>query len=180
MDRQLIDYLPPVLSDKKEYIELFKSEQLQIESLVEKIECCFENQFISSSDVLGISKYEKLLKIIPKGTDDLVLRRFRVLAKYNEQLPYTYHRLVEMLNSLCGEGNLFIKVKDLKLSVYIKLSVKDKFDDVKELLRRVIPANVALDLSILYNQWKMAKNKNMKWKDVKEKSWELMKNEVME
>lgn len=180
MDRQLIEYLPPVLSDKKEYIVLFQSEQLEIESLVEKIERCFENQFILSSDIFGISKYEKLLKITPKETDDLIVRRFRVLAKYNEQLPYTYHRLVEMLNSLCGEGNVFVKVKDLQLSVYIKLSVKDRFDEVAELLRRVIPANVVLDLSILYNQWRIAKNKKMKWKDAKEKSWELMKNEVME
>lgn len=180
MDRQLIEYLPAFLSDKKEFIVLFTTEQIEIENIFNKLNTYFDNFFIESADVIGVSKYEKMLKIKPKDSDDLDLRKFRILAKYNEQLPYSYLKLVEMLNTLCGEGNVFVKVKDLQLSVYIKLSVKDRFDEVAELLKRVIPANLVLDLSILYNQWRMAKNKKMKWKDAKEKSWELMKNEVME
>lgn len=180
MDRQLIDYLPPILAELKEYVELFKAEQTEIEGLVDKLESCFNNQFITLCDLFGVTKYENLLNIKPKGSDDLDLRRFRVLAKYNEQLPYTYLRLVEMLNNLCGEGNLFIKVKELTLSVYVKLVAKDKFDEVIELVRRVVPANIALDLSIMYNQWRLPKAKKMKWKDAKLKSWDLMRNEVME
>lgn len=180
MDRKLIDYLPPVIACNKEYIVILNAQQNEIEKLVLRIDQILNNQFILSSNLEGISRYEQILKIKPKGTDDLSVRQFRVLTKYNEQLPYTYIRLKEMLNNLCGKGNLFIRIKKMTLSIYIKLVIKDKFEEVKELLHRVLPANIALDLSILFNQWGMAKKRKMKWKDARQKSWELMKNEVME
>ena len=177
MNRNLIDYLPPVLKDNKDFILLSNAQQSEIENLILNLNQLFNNQFISETDLYGIGRYEKMLKINPKGTDDLTIRQLRVWAKYNESTPYTYIRLLEMLNNLCGEGNLFVKIKDLTLSIRIKLEIKGRFEEIKGLLYRVLPANIAVDLSILYNIWKMPKDRKMKWES--SRTWKQMKDEVL-
>lgn len=179
MDRELIDYLPPILRGNKDFILLLKAQQGEVEKLIVGVNQLLNNQFITTTDNYGIGRYEKMLNINSKGTDDLTIRQFRVLAKYNEYIPYTYFRLLEMLDNLCGSDNLFIQLKDLTLSIRIKLEIKDRFKDIKGLLHRVLPANIAIDLSVLYNIWKIPKDRKIKWTNVTLRTWKEMKDEVL-
>lgn len=177
MDRGLTDYLPAILRGNQDFILLLKAQQHEVEKLIVGVNQLLNNQFITTTDNYGIGRYEKMLNINSKGTDDLTIRQFRVLAKYNEYMPYTYVRLLEMLDNLCGSGNLFIQLKNLTLSIRIKLEIKGRFEEIKGLLYRVLPANIAVDLSILYNIWKMPKDRKMKWES--SRTWKQMKDEVL-
>lgn len=177
MDRKLIDYLPEVIAEVKDYQELMRTEQVEIESLWNKVRQGLDNQFIDSTDENGIARYELMLNIKPKATDDLELRRFRVLSRYNEQLPYTYAKMLEQLKALCGENGVKVELNDLSLSVKVELTAKGKVNEVKGLLERMIPANVVVSVTLLYNQWKKAKR--LKWGQVKNKTWGQLRNEVL-
>ena len=120
----------------------------------DKADSLLADQFILTAGESGISRWEKILGIAPKGTDTLDDRRFRVLTRLNEELPYTLPKLCEMLSNLCG-GKFTAELSDYTLSVKLGLSAKSNYSDVAMLLDRVIPANILAEVSLLYNKYNM-------------------------
>ena len=96
------------------------------------------------------------MQINAKDTDDLDFRRFRILSKLNEQLPYSFKTLELQLQTLCGEDGykMMLRNENYTLIVRIGLTVKNQFDEVNNTLRRYVPANIVIDLSLLYNTYK--------------------------
>lgn len=153
MERKLIDYLPYILREYRECIEITNGEQLEFELGWEATKFLLNNQFILSADDFGLSRWEKILKITPKGTDSLEERRSRILARSNEQLPYTLKQLRVMLETMCGPDNYSadIALGTYILIVKIGLAAKHNYKNVEFLLQRVVPANVVIQLIQLYN-----------------------------
>ena len=101
-----------------------------------------------------VNRWEKLLKITPKGTETLAERRYRIMTRLIERIPHTIQNLKRQLDYICGADGYSIELfnDEYRLKVRVALTVKYKFDEVKALLARVIPANILLDFSLLYNQ----------------------------
>lgn len=95
-----------------------------------------------------------MLGIQPFTDDTLETRRFRILTRWNEKLPYTYRVLIERLNSLCGVDGYELELQPNLYSISIKLELTQKrmFNDVQDLTRRMIPANMVLVVTLRYNQ----------------------------
>lgn len=112
------------------------------------------DQFIKDATENGVKSWEKILKATPKGSDKLDDRKFRILTRLNEKLPYTYMKLKEQLTVLCGEEGYSIRLlnDEYILVVRVALKAKSNFEDVKGLLQRTVPANMIVDLSLLFNQ----------------------------
>ena len=102
MERKLIDYLPYVIRDYAEFQGIMGSEQPEIEKAWNTTDDLLDNQFIPTAGNMGLSRREKILGITPKGTDSLEDRRFRILTRINEELPYTLPQLRNILETLCG------------------------------------------------------------------------------
>ena len=172
-----MDYLPPVLAEVRDYQALMQAEQAEIDRLWAAAERLLENQFIDGTDETGIARYELMMDIQPKATDDLALRQFRVLSRYNEQLPYTYRKMLEQLKSLCGENGVKAAINGLTIEIKVELTAKEKVNEVRELLERMLPANVLVTVSLLYNQWGSVKH--LTWEQAKIKTWGQLRNEVL-
>lgn len=153
MERKLIDYLPYIVRDYAEFQGITGAEQPEFENAWAAVDDLLNNQFITTAGNLGLSRWEKILGITPKGTDTLDDRRFRVLTRLNEELPYTLPQLRLILETLCGAGNYsaIVEKGTYILVVKIGLAAKKNFSDVEALLQRVVPANMVVDLSQLYN-----------------------------
>ena len=180
MIRQLIEYLPPVIRNVREYKAIMNNgEQAEISALWDAVDAAFNDQFVSSATVNGVERWEKILDIKPRGTDSLNARKFRILSRLNEQLPYTLPVLKNMLQSLCGEDGYSVEVENdlYTLKVKIALVAKSNFDDVDVLLRRVVPANMIIELELKYNTWGIIKE--FTWGFLKTKTWKEIKNEVL-
>lgn len=177
MDRQLIDYLPPAVAEIRDFRALMDAAQVEVDEAYKKEQQDFDNNFIETTNEKGIERYEAMLKVKPKATDDLQLRRFRVLSKYNAQLPYTFLKLIEMLQALCGEDGVKVVRNGLALTVKVELTAKGMVDEVRNILMAVRPANMVIDLTLLYNQWGSLKAK--RWQDVSSKTWSSLRNEVI-
>ncbi len=154
LDRNLIDYLPQVLKEVRELKLIFQSEQIEIEKLWDALENALNDQFVVDSTEYGVSRWEKILGIIPKATETLDARKFRILTRLNEQLPYTMRTLKQQLEALCGKDGYSIKLYNDAYTIEVKVNLiaKSNFDDVGALLQRVIPANMIIDLKLIYNQ----------------------------
>lgn len=84
-----------------------------------------------------------------------------------------------MLQSLCGEDGYSVEVQNelYTLKVKIALVAKSNFDDVDVLLRRVVPANMIIELELKYNTWGIIKD--FTWGYLKTKTWKEIKDEVL-
>jgi hypothetical protein len=154
-DRNLIEYLPEFLRSVKEYEAILTlAEQPEMVELWKAEENALNDQFVVDSTEYGVSRWEKILGIVPKATDSLDVRKFSILTRINEQLPFTITTLKEQLKSLCGEDGYEVNLDASKfiLSVKVALTAKSNFDDVNSLLKRVVPANLVVDLSLKYNK----------------------------
>lgn len=154
MERKLINYLPYVVRDYDVFKAMMEAEQAEFETAWASVNDLMNNQFIATAGNTGLSRWEKILAITPKGTDTQEERRFRVRTRINEQLPFTFPVLRAQLATLCGpEGfSAALAVGTYLLIVRVALTAKSNLEDVKGLLERIVPANIAVDLSLLYNQ----------------------------
>ena len=150
----VISYLPPILHEIKEIVAIANVENPVLEALWQQIEDTLNNQFVITANKNGADRYEKMLKLNVPATDTIETRRFRILTRYQEQVPYTFKALKQLLDSLLGEGQYDLKrdVEAKTLSVKIELTVKGMFDAVVVMLERITPQNMELTVQLRYNQ----------------------------
>jgi hypothetical protein len=155
------------------------AEDPEFELLYDFTKAALNDQFIISSSENGIKRWEVILKIILKATNTLDERRFTILTRLAEQLPYTIRMLKNMLVELCGKDGYVMELAPDKymLGVSVALTAASKFYDVEMMLRRICPANLVVQLSIIYNQW--FKFKPFTWGALQAKTWFQMRNEVL-
>lgn len=148
------DYWLDLIKEYREFQELAKTENPEISALLQGASNWLDDQFIQTATEKGIARREKLLKITPFADDDLESRRFRVQAKWNDKLPYTYRELVEKMNNLCGKDGYAMTLDsgDYLLSVKLELTKKRMFDEVARVVRQILPANILLVVELRFNQ----------------------------
>ncbi|MGN6710732.1 putative phage tail protein [Anaerocolumna jejuensis] len=161
MDREinLLEYLPGVLREVKEFKVLSAAENHETIKLWEELENVLDDQFVNESTLNGVKRWESILGIKALDTDLLSDRKFRILSRLNEQLPYTYKNLDAQLALLCGANGykLILDNSAYALTVKVALTAKKKFTEVGNLLDRVVPCNIVITLLLMYNQHKTLK-----------------------
>ncbi len=152
----LISYLPEYLHGFRELKELMGAQQPEVQALEDATEVLKNNQFILSADGQGIRKFETMLGVTALDDDTLENRKFRVLSRWNNAIPYTVPVLKRKLENLCGEGGCLLEIfhTEYRVKVRVALASKKNYRMVGEMLGEVIPANMEIDLSLLYNQHK--------------------------
>lgn len=175
----LCNYLPGILKNVKELDAIMAVETPVINSIWQACEDCMNDQFISEATENGIARREKMLNITPFTSDTLEDRRFRVLTKYNENMPYTRRSLENLLAFLCGENGyqLTIITSVFTVNVKVALTAKKQVETIKELLERIIPYNMIFSVELLYNTW--AKVKPYTWGNFVNTTWKELKEEVL-
>ncbi|NLI90206.1 MAG: DUF2313 domain-containing protein [Epulopiscium sp.] len=175
----ILEYLPDEISELREFKAIGDTENLELISLWEELEDILDDQFIETATERGIAKREKIIGITPFADDDLESRRFRVLARENDKLPYTYKALIARLNQLCGEDGYEIdrNVGDFSLSIKIELIKKKMFEEVEKVLDAMVPQNMIFTVELRYNQY--SKLANYTHTDLSYYSHKEIREEVM-
>ena len=153
----LLEYLPDYLKTYKELQQIMGTESIELQKLEDRHQNMIADGFIASCGSYGISRFEKLLGIVPLADDTLDTRKFRVQSKWNNRSPYHYAYLEEQLTILCGSDGyavLFDREKQ-KLTVKVELVSKNMLDSVEEFLQNVVPCNLILETGLLYNQYSL-------------------------
>lgn len=150
MDRRLIDYLPPFVAEFREIKAIMDAEQVTVETTWTDAENVLADQFVQDATENGVKRYEKILKIIPKGNYTLDERKFNILARMNEQLPYTMKQLNEMLTALCGEDGYYLKLDTNAYELVVKIALHNEknMQAVEDLLYKIVPANIVRKVTL--------------------------------
>ena len=155
-DRLLIDYLPPFVQEFQEIKKIMEVEQPEIDNLWESCGNALNDQFVLYATENGVRRWEKIMGIAPKDTDTIDERKFRILSKMNQELPYTLYKLKEALTTLCGANNFSINLQPEIYHIEVKLALSNanNYQDIVNLLKKMIPANLTQHVQIMYNGYK--------------------------
>ena len=104
----LVSYLPPFLAEFKEIAVTLEAENPEFVLVWNAAERVLYNEFIETADEYGISRFEKILNILPSKEDTLESRRARVQARWFNTIPYTMKSFLAKLIALCGVEHFFI------------------------------------------------------------------------
>lgn len=152
----LKELLPAYLQEFRELAEIMDTETPELELLEKGHNQIVDNRYIVSCDEDGIARYEKLLDLRPKADDSLADRIFRCITRWNISIPYNYAMLERKLRELCGnEYSLHMDAAAQKVTIKIGIARKSQYDTALKILDEIIPYNLLLDVSILYNQHKL-------------------------
>lgn len=178
MDRNLIDYVPPILKEVKELKTSYAAQQLEIETVWGKVDDAFNDQFISYATENGISRLENIYKIIPKATDTLESRKFNLLSKITLVKINNLSTLKQQIEKLCGNDySIEVDNDNYVVRVRLFLSAKTEFDAVTELLKQFIPANILIDFALKYNTYGQFSIHTHEW--MAEYTHYALRNEVL-
>lgn len=145
---------PKIIKNIDEIKALYEMEDVTGKAIETAIVGVGQDIHIATATINGIARRENVLKIKPLDTDTLEDRRFRVDAKWNDTYPYTLPNLQYRLDELVGVGNytLLIDYDAMKMTCRLALERKEMYNAVVTLIDKIVPLNIMLDISVLYNR----------------------------
>lgn len=102
---QIINYYPPVVSQVNEIQQIAAAEDREFSKLAAVSASVLRNMFVSTADIYGIERFEKLSGVIPDTSMTLEERKMRVLAAANK-CKMTLLELMFMLSAYPGSIKL--------------------------------------------------------------------------
>ena len=152
-NRQLIDYLPPILQGVADLKAITEAQQDTIADAWEALDVIMADQFIDSATEDGLAVWESELNITPLASDTLEQRRARIQAAWLYGAVYTYTWLVNWLRDACGNSVPVPTIEGYTLHVIIPVSVD--YDRLIYDMRRSVPANIKIEPKIKLSSPKM-------------------------
>lgn len=146
---ELLQKLPRYHRNIYEFQQIAKADTPELKLLLKHIDTILSNWFIDTADDYGISRLEKIVGIVPNSSLDLEVRKFNLLLKMSEKLPYTDETLEERLTSLCGAGNysIYRDYDNYILSIITSLEDNNVFESMIEALDKMVPCNLIVSVS---------------------------------
>lgn len=142
-------YYPNIMKEVREFKWLATVENPELVLLWEKLGEVRSNQFIADLLINGAARWEKMLKLRPKNTDGIEVRRERILAKINAQIPFTHRQLENMLNATYGTNRTKVAIDYNHYSLWVDVlaSVLTRTLEMRKFLRPIVPANMTISIS---------------------------------
>lgn len=143
----LVSYLPPFMQEFKEVSAALNAENPEFTLVWSSADRVLKNQFIETADEYGLSRFEKILKILPSKEDTLESRRSRVQNRWFNDMPYTMHTLISKLSALCADrGFAIVKyfTEDYKLEIQTDLEAFGQVEELERIIEGVIPCNLVV------------------------------------
>ncbi len=146
---------PDVVSEIRDIDEIYKINDKTGEKIDSALEGLEDDIFIESCSSQKLKRYESLLGINPKDTDDMETRRFAVITGLNDRTPNTIPGLKSKITALCGNGkySLDFDVSKELLHFSLSLEAKTRYSAVMEMLDEVLPLNIVIEGTILYHTY---------------------------
>lgn len=142
----LIEHLPLFIQEFKEIKNIMNTENPELQLVINESERVKNNQFVQTSDLVGVQRFEKLLNIRTLEDDNLQSRVSRIMNRWNDVVPYSVISLIEKLDALCGSGNYSIEenFNQYKLSLVVHLALSGQVDELEYMLAYMVPVNLEI------------------------------------
>ncbi len=150
MKRQvdLMSYLPPFMAQYKEINASLESENPEFALVWEAVDRTLKNEYIETADEYGISRFEKILHILPSSEDSIESRREKIKVKWFKVLPYTWRMLLQKIREICGTNYpITMEQKDCYLiSLEVGIESLWQIENLVEVIERMLPCNMGISI----------------------------------
>lgn len=141
-------YYPDLMKDIFEFREISKVENENFNQVRLNLLQLFSMRFVHEADEVGLARWEKMLKIKRRTSDDLALRRMRILAKINNKLPYTWRTLQQLLISFYGEENFQLNLDSQEYEIEILIPAgTTTYNELLTILEPMFPMNIKYEVA---------------------------------
>lgn len=146
---KIIEYLPLYLQDVREFKIIANIEDIELEKIKAQIEEILKETIVKTANSYGLTRYEKIYNI-EEPANDIIVRRYNILAKINNRVPYTINWLKNKLNNTIGEDNYRINIDYDKMILEIEILAifKDVAIVLYKDLREQLPANMQVAVNL--------------------------------
>lgn len=147
----LKSYLPPFLQLYRELDTTFNTEDKEFLLVWNAVNCTLYNEFIATADEYGITRFEKILGILPDKEATLESRRLSVQTAWISTLPYTIKMLINKMISLYGDNNFIIKTNfydTYELNITLEMNMYSQYKDLVNLLELMVPVNITINVNV--------------------------------
>lgn len=141
----LVSYLPDFMQAYQEPVAALTAENPEFQIIWEATDRVLYNRFISTADEYGISRFEKLLGILPSTEDTMESRRARVQNRWMDALPYTFRRLLQKLQFLCEDTDFTFShnfEEGYTLEIETNLEQFGKVEELEHIIHTFLPCNI--------------------------------------
>lgn len=146
-DVSLLAYLPPFMQNFTEIAATLNAEDPEFVIVWDSADRVLKNQFIATADEYGISRFEKILEILPSKEDTLESRRSRVQNRWFNDMPCTLRTLVYRLTTLCADHGFTLTkyfTDAYTLEIYTDLELFGQVEELERIIGSVIPCNLVV------------------------------------
>lgn len=142
----LVSCLPPFMAEYKEIHTALTAEDPEFVLVWKAADRTLRNEFIATADEYGISRFEKILKILPSREDTLESRRSRVQSRWFTSLPYTWKMFLQKLVALCGENNFTVikRFDCYQADLEVQLPMFGQVQELEGIVNMMFPCNMVL------------------------------------
>jgi len=153
-------FIPEIMADNDDMKSLYAVEKSEIDNLHSSIRIEINNNFISSCNVSGITKQEKIYNIKNNSDYTLEERKELLMNKIYFKPPFTKQRFMEILKNVWGEENYTFILYPETYELIIDIFTTDPLIYLKfqKYVRDVVPANIYLIFSIQYTYLYLNRN----------------------
>ena len=150
---EMSDYLPEYFSKLLEMQEILKTQAPEFEQQNESIFSVTDQLFITSA-TWGLDRWEGLLNIQRDGSEDLEMRRARLINKVSNIPPATYRSLEHAINRFLRNPSALVRLlpKQYEFTVDVNIDDLQHVRQIVETLELMKPAHLAYILRAGLNE----------------------------
>lgn len=146
-------YCPPTVRELQEFQKLGEIEGAILEEAAAAKATLERNQWILTAERGGLLRLAGMMGFYgaeQMETEDL---REEMLSRWSSRSPYTYFHLQDWLDGCVGAENYTgtLEKENYRLRLVLELCVKEKQDFLQKHLRKIIPANLVLQVNLNVN-----------------------------
>jgi len=151
-ERLMLEYLPPVLREVRDFQCLMGQYQEILEDLWRGAHETEDNFYLDTADKRGLVHWENILGIV-SGADSSIEERRRVIAaRLGQNTPYGWGAFLAFLTALIGsEAGYTAMLSAFTLTVRLRLIYWEQKGVVRELIQYMVPANLEVHLLLMHN-----------------------------
>ncbi len=155
MENRYERHLPDTVTELHEFRKLTEIEGVILADAATAKETLEKNQWILTAERSGLLRLAEMMGFFgaeAMETEDL---RGEILSRWSSRSPYTKFHLMDWLDGCLGNGTyqLDIDRERYLMKLVMELRVKEKKDFLEKYLRKIIPANLLLEVSLNTNTY---------------------------
>lgn len=150
------DNLPEYYHGVPEVDAKVNSSNEAIQEFKNSVKGLSNNIFVETADETGVERYEKIWSMKPLDTDILEDRKRKLLARFLDKPPINDNTVMNIVSQYLGVPVGIYRFKDKPYYMEFRYRNADPLINAKpleEVLRNLIPANIAFKITYSYVTW---------------------------